>query len=52
MANQRLQPTTILWYEFMDKFMPKLNRLATPAERLVCARLMKATIEDYIEKNS
>jgi len=52
MAEQRLQPVTILLNEFIRSFMPKLDRLATPAERLVCARLMKAAIEKYIDDNS
>jgi hypothetical protein len=50
--SERKQAITMVWNEFMRAFMPKLDKLPTPAEKVVCARLLKATLEDYIEKNS
>jgi hypothetical protein len=49
---ERRHPITLLLNEFIRSFMPKLDRLAGPEERVVCARLLKAALEDYIEKNS
>jgi hypothetical protein len=49
--NEKRHPITILLNEFVIAFMPKLDRLASPKERVVCARLLKAALEDYIEKN-
>jgi hypothetical protein len=50
--SERRQAITMLWNEFIRAFLPKLDKLGTPAERVVCARLLKAALEDYIEKNS
>ena len=50
--SERKQAITMVWNEFIKAFMPKLDRLDTPAEKVVCARLLKATLEDFIEKNS
>ena len=49
--SERRHPITVLLNEFIRAFMPKLDRLASPKERVVCARLLKAALEDYIEKN-
>jgi hypothetical protein len=51
MSEKRHQITQLL-NEFIRSFMPKMDKLDTPAERVVCARLLKAALEDYIEKNS
>jgi hypothetical protein len=48
--SEKRQAITILWNEFMRAFLPKLDKLS-PEERLVCARLLKATLERYIETN-
>jgi hypothetical protein len=50
--SERRQAITLVWNEFIRTFMPKLDKLDTPAEKVVCARLLKAALEDYIEKNS
>jgi len=50
--SERKQAITMVWNEFIKVFMPKLDRLSAPAEKVVCARLLKATLEDFIEKNS
>jgi hypothetical protein len=50
--NERRHPITVLLNEFVRAFMPKLDQLASPKERVVCARLLKAALEDYIEKNN
>jgi hypothetical protein len=49
--SERRHPITVLLNEFIRAFMPKIDRLGSPKERVVCARLLKAALEDYIEKN-
>jgi hypothetical protein len=48
--SEKRQIITQLWTEFMKTFLPKLDKLP-PDEKLVCARLLKATLERYIESN-
>lgn len=46
------QAVTVLIDEFINTYLPKLDQLDTPTEKSVCARILKAALEDYIEKNS
>ncbi len=48
--SEKRQMTSQLWNEFIKIFLPKLDKFP-PDEKLVCARLLKATLERYIEKN-
>lgn len=50
MSEKRHQITQLL-NEFIRSFLPKLNNLPEGKERVVCARLLKAALEDYIERN-
>jgi hypothetical protein len=50
MSERRHQITQLL-NEFMRSFLPKLDTLPEGKERIVCARLLKAALEDYIERN-
>lgn len=42
---------TVVIDEFLETFLPKLDQLDTPTEKVVCARILKAALEDYIERN-
>jgi len=42
---------TVVIDEFLETFLPKLDQLDTPSEKVVCARILKAALEDYIERN-
>jgi hypothetical protein len=43
------QPISVLLDEFINTFLPKLDQLSA-SERAVCARILKAALEDYMEK--
>ncbi len=43
------QAVTVLIDEFIKTYLPKIDQLDTPAEKSVCARILKAALEDYIE---
>lgn len=49
--SEKRHPITLLLNEFIRTFIPKLDRLPGQKEKVVCARLLKAALEDYIEKN-
>jgi len=42
---------TVVIDEFLETFLPKLDQLDTPPEKVVCARILKAALENYIERN-
>jgi len=46
------QAVTVLIDEFINTYLPKIDQLDTPAEKAVCVRILKAAIEDYIEKTN
>ena len=50
MSEQR-HPITQVLNEFIRSFLPKLDQLPSQKEKVVCARLLKAALEDYIERN-
>lgn len=49
--SEKRHPITQLLNEFIRSFLPKLDHLQNPKEKVVCARLLKAALEDYIERN-
>ena len=46
------QAVTVLIDEFINTYLPKLDQLESPTEKSVCARLLKAALEDYIETSN
>jgi hypothetical protein len=46
------QAISVLIDEFIKTYLPKLDQLDTPTEKAVCARILKAALEDYIERNN
>jgi hypothetical protein len=42
---------TVVIEEFLETFLPKLDQLDNSKEKVVCARLLKAALENYIERN-
>jgi hypothetical protein len=48
--SEKRHIVTITLNEFTRQFMPKLEKLGR-IEKIVCARLMKAALEKFIEEN-